>query len=1348
VAVPPIDPTDVRAALGDGYELLELLGQGAYGTVYKAIQTRTGQTVAIKAQRLGSDLTEEQRTARVARFERETKLCATLSHPRIVRIIDTGRSESCLYMVFEFVPGETLTALLARRHTLPAAEAVALMVQLLDALENAHAQGIVHRDLKPDNLMVVSSGGMPYLKVLDFGIGAYITDTAVNSPSLTRSQEIIGTPSYSSPEQLRGEPATSKSDIYAWGLVLLECLTGRRVMDGATVAQVFHKQLGAEEVPLPPSLVLHPLGALLRRALAKIPRERASDAGRLASELREIRLGDLVGHLDGEANARPAQTLALESAAFVGEQRQATVMCCSLSVVSACSLPPDVETFDAIQRDQLNMCVDITTRFGGHVVGRLADRIITVFGFPHASDSDARRACRASLELSSRIESRRAILSGQRGVDLELRIGIHTGLVLVNAHDTLGGPAFNLAARLESLAAVGETLVSDATRGLLYRQLGFQRVEQSAIRGPSVPQKPYRLISGGPVGGDPLLETEHQSTLVGREAELETLRSHWGEAKRGNGRVVVLRGEAGVGKSRLVHEIRRSALDDGARCFECRSFPEEVNSALHPILALIREQLKVAGDQPEMRSAQLESAIASSGLDPAQAMPILASWLSLPTRHAQLQLSSERQREILLDALVRLLATTRPDEPRLIVIEDLHWSDPTTREFVSRLAESVPPFAVLVVLTARPELEQRFGGAHLLELQGLDREAVAQLVAAIAGEASIGHETLANIILRTDGIPLFVEELTRNLAAAGNVSSRSGIDQPSEIPSTIQDLLNSRLDQMGAAKETAQVAAAIGREFEVELLDAVCDRGPEALQAHLDSLVDASLLHHKLQAAGARYEFRHALIQEAAWESMLSARRRNVHGRIAKALEERNQRGEKPEAARLARHHELAGSIESAIQYRLVAGQEAAQASALREAIEHLSAGLRLLESVSDLKQRNSLEIDLRHSLGGVLIATEGLAAAPVVETFTRSWELVRGGAPSPIQSVRALRGLWTFHNARAEYTTAGEMIERMLESAAQQEGSEFHLIAHECAGQTALLVGKLKLAVQHSQECERWFDPALQRAHIVRYATDPRLNARSFACIALALLGQFDDAESSLATILEETEKLGAPGLKALMLGQAAWIDLLWSGSLTRPNAVRSRAMVRAQEAARLSDEIGFRFGQAYAGLIMSIAGSLDAQPQAVAALERTIHFWQLSGTQAILSWMLSFLAQGKLAIGDPDGALASAEAAISHCTRTGEAYGASEAHRALSAVLSAPGNPQRDPERALGAAEQALEIARLQEARLLSLRAAFSMAQHAPPQGAAHARAQLSQELKWFREQRQGMGTPLVADCLELEA
>ena len=1348
MTVPGIDPDDLRALMGADYEVQHLLGQGAYGTVVKAIQRSTGQPVAIKAQRLGREQSPEQRASLIGRFERETLLCATLNHPAIVRIIDKGRHDDVLIIIFEFVPGETLTEHLARRRSLPPVEAVFLMAQVLDALETAHQRGIVHRDLKPDNIMVVTAGAQSYMKVLDFGIGAYTTDAPVDAAVLTRSQEILGTPCYGAPEQLRGEPATARSDIYAWGLVLLECLTGQRVMDGATMAQVFHKQLSATEVPLPPALATHPLGDIVRQAVAKDARHRAGDAGRLGELLRRVRIDDFVGLIAAEPTGRPVKTMAIEQGTYPGEQRQATVFCCSVTALSTGPGLPDVETYDTVQRDQLGLCTDIVTRFGGHLVGRLANRIVAVFGLPQASDSDARRACRAALELSARMESRRAILSSQRGIDLELRIGIHTDMVIVDVDGTPAGPAVNLASRLESLAIPGAALVSAATRDLVHKRIRLRSVDPTTVASVPPPVKLFTLISEGSASDFADLPSDRRQLppLVGRDQELETLLGHWGAARAGAGRVTIIRGEPGVGKSRLIQELRQRALETGALVLACHCLQEERNSALHPVLACLRQHFELDGGASETSLQHLGEALARCQLNRAVLTPILCSWMGVPAPAAYPPppLSGERQRDLLLQALARLLCQASTDEPKLIIVEDLHWADPSSLELVSRIAEQVAGSAALVLLTARPELEMNLPGVDALQLSGLPEAAIGQLITHLAGAEPLDAEMRASIMERTDGVPLFVEELTRSLLNPANTPVTGGGPAARTVPSSLQDLLNGRLDGLGVAKETAQLAAAIGREFEVELLDAISLRGREALQADLNALVDSGMVHRRLHAS-VRYVFRHALIREAAAESMLAAQRRVVHRRIAVTLEgQASADGAGPEPARLAWHYSLAGEPEKAIPLLLTAGQRAARAHALREAAEHLRAGLGMVTQLADPATRDSLEIDLLNALGGILIATEGLATPTVVKTFSRSFELVRAGAASALQSFGTLRGLWTFHNARADYAAARELAHRLLELAATHDRPDLHLGANECAVQTALLTGELEAVMRHAAECERRYNPELQRELFARFGEDPWLTALSFECIATTLRGFPDRARAKLALLRTRADALGVPTMQAVVSAQWAWVELLLSACVAEPDECRVHARASAEEAVRdrprgrrpLHRVLRTLAGGHGRGVEWTGSRPRRARPGAAVLAARRL--------KAFKSWPLAFRAHGLLVKGDVTGAAGEAQAALDHCRQTGEAYGTSEAYRMLGLAAIAEGG-STGWERGVGAFEEAIGTARLQGARWLTLRAAFSYAHSAQAASAPAAerersRARLTDELRWFEESREGLETPLV--------
>lgn len=473
-----------------GYRLVSQLGVGGFSTVFQAIQESTGQLVALKMLRPDVELDEYRRQRQIERFERETQLCAELSHPHIVKLLDKGRTEDGQrFAVFEYVPGETLKAFLARRGPLPALEAGELMGQVLDALASAHARGIVHRDLKPHNIMVSSTGAQVHVKVLDFGIGALVPDQRqANYKTLTMTQEVMGTPSYSAPEQLRGEPPTVKSDLYAWGLVFVECLTSKPAVRGQTLAEIYHHQLSPVDVPLPPAIIGHALASLLRRTLRKEPHDRAEHASQVYADFRQINLGTLVGDLSPAPHheARPDEqvdkTLQHDGfgRAFRSERRQITVLCCNLCLQIDRNAELDIEAMellDTLQREQLGLITDIASKYGGYVAGELGGSAMVYFGYLHVSDTDARRAAKTILELIDQIRCRNAQLPYESGAHLALRLGAHTGMVLMKPHYGPAGLTPNVAFRLGHLAPLGTALVSDTARQLLEHHIEFEPFE-------------------------------------------------------------------------------------------------------------------------------------------------------------------------------------------------------------------------------------------------------------------------------------------------------------------------------------------------------------------------------------------------------------------------------------------------------------------------------------------------------------------------------------------------------------------------------------------------------------------------------------------------------------------------------------------------------------------------------------------------------------------------------------------------------------------------------------------------------------------------------------------------------
>ncbi|MGV4637180.1 TOMM system kinase/cyclase fusion protein, partial [Burkholderia pseudomallei] len=477
------------------YRLGAVLGEGGAGRVHEAIRLDTSARVAIKLLREDAPRGARERARLRARFRRETALCARLSHPHIVALLDSGETpDGLLFAVFEHVAGRTLRALLAADGALAAETTGALMAQVLDGLAHAHANGVVHRDLKPQNVMVTTRDGEPCAKILDFGIGALLPDAhAADELTLTATTEVLGSPQYCAPEQLRGEPPTAKSDFYAWGLIVIECLTGHPVMQGASLADVLYQHLSPVDVALPPAIAAHPLGDVLRDALNKDPRQRAESAQALANRFRAIHFPALVGGLrygarhgrraqaePGVAAREPGGTIALD--APVG-RRQVTALCCRVSVVSTLARPADAaaddEALDAFHAHWLTRCSDIAVRYGGHVAGALGDTLLFYFGYPEGIDRPAQRACRAALEMTrhagqpagaprSSDGDARACAPAWR---IDIAGAIHVGTAFATARGASGGVLASAALGLQRIAQPGGILLSDEAARALERHV-------------------------------------------------------------------------------------------------------------------------------------------------------------------------------------------------------------------------------------------------------------------------------------------------------------------------------------------------------------------------------------------------------------------------------------------------------------------------------------------------------------------------------------------------------------------------------------------------------------------------------------------------------------------------------------------------------------------------------------------------------------------------------------------------------------------------------------------------------------------------------------------------------------
>lgn len=980
-----------------GYELLETIGEGGFSLVYRAKQKSTGQIVAIKVLRVtdGHDSPHYQRN--IERFEREVLLCAGMQHPNIVKILDKGEmADKRLFAVFEYVPGQTLTQYIRSEGAMTASEAGHIMAQVLDALACAHRQGVVHRDLKPQNIMVATSGANTQIKILDFGIGTIVSQSRpADFLTLTRVRESLGTPSYSAPEQLRGDPATIQTDLYAWGLVFLECLIGEPVMQGASAAEIYHKQLSAQEVPVPPALIGHPLASILRRVLKKKPTERCVDAESLWRELSEINLADIVGQVQSQGGQYiPGNEATVINSGAFREKRQITVLCCSVSVVPSfneASQEHDIEALEILQQEQFNQCRDIATRFGGEIAGCLADRMLVYFGYPHASDTDVRRAARTALEINRVMKKRRALqFAAQDGLQLHTRAGIHTGLMVIYRDEMPQGHIANIAMRLESEAPVGGILSSESSYRCLKRHITFEKNEHHNPASACLAVQTWLLM--GQRHSDSHDFLSEQSTVrqfVGNHQQLEWIRRRWnrvanrlgntsekprGESTDGKISSVLIQGEAGIGKSRLLKELFSVVHNQGHHVYVCRCLPEYRNNGLFPFLELIRQLLDISESTPESVAVErIESEFAQAGCNVEHVVPVLCTWLSLANeRYPALQVSPQRQKAWLLQAIIDWLMYLSREQALLFVVEDLHWIDPTSLQLLNKLFSQAsaqvsdqPPDktqskALLLVMTARPEFkpptgdecnESWVGKVDVIRVNRLERTDTETLVHKLTASRKLHSDVMEKIISSTDGVPLFVEELTQMLLA-NHLFERNGIWQLknssglNEIPLTLRDLLIGRLDNLAEARETAQIAASIGREFDYELLAGTGFKSREDLACDIATLVKSELVYRLTKGDKNLYAFRHSLIRDAAYEAMLTDTREQIHRQIAFALKTDFTDRIKSHPEEIAEHYSLGGMPEKSSQYFIEAARLAASIYSNQEALNFYSRAIEDINKV------------------------------------------------------------------------------------------------------------------------------------------------------------------------------------------------------------------------------------------------------------------------------------------------------------------------------------------------------------------------------------------------------------------
>jgi class 3 adenylate cyclase/predicted ATPase len=802
------------------------------------------------------------------------------------------------------------------------------------------------------------------------------------------------------------------------------------------------------------------------------------------------------------------------------ERRQLTVMFADLVGSTALSTRLDPEDLRKIIGAYQRRCAEVIAKSGGFVARYMGDGILAYFGYPQAHEEDAERAVRAGLELVEAV----AKLDDGAGAALHVRVGVATGLVVVGdlrgegaaqEHEVVGETP-NLAARLQTLAEPDAVVISDSTRRLLGELFENRALGTVSIKGFDAPVPVWQVTGASAVDSrfEALRCGSGETPLVGREEEIELLLRRWQQAKRGDGCVVLISGEAGIGKSRIAQTVL--ARLSGEPHIRLRYFcsPHHQDSALYPTISRLE---RAAGfrreDTTEERLDKLEALLAQATNDVSEAAPLIADLLSIPTggRYPALDLTPPKRKEKTFEALTAQVAGLAARQPVLMVFDDVHWSDPTTRELLDLLIDRVPTLRVLVIITFRPEFTPPWvGPSHvtLLSLSRLAPRQSAEMMMRVTGGKALPKEITEQIIDRTDGVPLFIEELTKSVVESGLVTKSgdgytvTGPAVPLAIPTTLHASLLARLDRLAPVREVAQIGAALGRHFSHELISAVAAMPQPQLEDAMAQLVRAELIFRRGAPPDAEYTFKHALVQDAAYGTLLRGRRQALQARIAATLERQFPEIVAARPALLARHCAEAGLTKKAINYWRTAGEQAVHRASNREAIGHFRQALALNEKQLPDVERSRTELAILSQLGPALMSVHGRAAAEVGAVFERAGEVARQ-LESSVDLAPPLAGLWLFHLTRGQFARAEEIVDELFNVARNLDNRDILLQAHHAAWSTGLFRGMFTDARTHVDAGLALYDEARHAEHRFLYLDhDPAVCALSMGALLRWLLG------------------------------------------------------------------------------------------------------------------------------------------------------------------------------------------------------------------------------------------------------
>ncbi len=994
------------------------------------------------------------------------------------------------------------------------------------------------------------------------------------------------------------------------------------------------------------------------------------------------------------------------------ERRNLTVMFCDLVGSVALSTELDAEDLRDLIRAYQQTCATAIARYDGHIAQYLGDGVLAYFGYPTAHEDDARRAVHAALDTVEGLAPLAARWRREAGVTLRVRVGVHSGQAVVGEMGAVGhsqmlatGETPNIAARIQGLAEPNTIVISEATQNLVRGYFRLDPLSRRPVEGIGQPLSLFRVI--GRTGASTRLAAVGDESLlpfVGRGALIDELQQRWTSAVAGQGHAVMLQGEPGMGKSRVLRALRERLGLPASAVVELQCSPYQQSSAFAPLIETMERAFGLVREHSAAeRGAALAAALAVvPSSNPAETLTLLADLLSAerPAGHADLAMTPQRQRRRTIEVLMELLLQRTRRQPLLLVVEDMHWADPSTLDVIDEIVQRAPEAALLVVMTHRPEFVPawaRAAGVTPFTLGSLEDEAAAAIVRNVNGGRTLPAGLMQLVLARAEGNPLYLEEITRVVLDAGALSDEPQ-DAERAIPATVQESLAARIDRLGPAKPIAQLAAALGRQFSYELLREMADMVPTGLEHALEQLVSENLLVQQGTPPQADYSFKHALLRDAAYQSLLRSRRREIHATIARTLVERFPQTCEAQPEVTARHYTEAGDSAHAIALWRKAGERAMARSAQAEAAAHFGQALSLVRKLPAGPERTQAELGLLMTLGPLQMATRGYADPSVAQTYREAREICNAIGEAP-QLVPVLFGLWAYHVVGGDLRIAlylGDQILRQLQDAGGDGG--LLLEAQVVRGVTQYFRGEFEDAIATLRAGIALYDPAQHRAHAQVFGQEPGMALHVYLAKALAVVG---DQASALAhageasRIAEETGHFHTSGfcmtyqmVVHLMAGDAAAVA---------PLAERCAALAREQ---------CFPIWEAASQVLGGWAAV--AQGDAAAGLPRMregLSRWRATGTTLYAPYWAGLLAEALAAQGQVDEAGVLVDDAVNEEEGGEERVSLAELWR-LRAALALQRHGRAAEAAARADLAQAMALARAQGAGLWLRRAEATLA------------------------------------------